>query len=419
MIESRLHILHVIPAIASRYGGPSVAVVDMCRALRDAGVDALIATTDADGPGRLNVPLGQEVDISGTRAIFFRRRLSESFKWAPALEAWLREHVSRFDLVHIHAVFSHTSVAAGRVCLDQGVPYIVRPLGTLDPWSLAHHARRKRVLLKIGALRVLRGASAMHYTSADEQRLAEEAVDGLPHGIVTPLGVDESLLRASDEPPPVSDQYLLALARLDPKKGFDLLIDAFHGLADDPLLRGWRLIVAGDGDPDYVADLRSRAASGPAGERITFVGWVDGQTKRAWLRHAALFALPSHQENFGLSVAEAMACGVPVIVSPGVNLAADIDAHGAGWVVAREQQALTGTLRAAMGDELGRRRRGDAARRLARAFRWPSIAGQLRDAYEATLTAALERGTLNAERRTSSERRTQNVERSTTAKARS
>src|SRR5215469_17035291 len=103
----------------------------MCRAILEAGSDALVVTTDADGRGRLDVPLGTITAFEGVPTIFFRRQATESLKWSAPLAAWLRAHVAEYDVVHAHAVFSHAPLAAARACRAAGVPYIVRPLGTL------------------------------------------------------------------------------------------------------------------------------------------------------------------------------------------------------------------------------------------------------------------------------------------------
>src|SRR4051794_2864178 len=107
----------------------------MCRALRKQGTDVLIATTDADGPSRLAVELGRTIDFQGVPTIFFARQWSERFSYSRPLARWLDRQVANFDAVHIHAVFSHACIAAARACRRHLVPYIVRPLGSLDPWS--------------------------------------------------------------------------------------------------------------------------------------------------------------------------------------------------------------------------------------------------------------------------------------------
>src|SRR5687768_17917273 len=226
-----LQVLHVIPSVAARYGGPSTAVIGMCRALTALGMQTLLATTDADGDDRLDVALGAVQQFEGVSTIFFRRQFSESFKWAPTLTQWLRHHVANYDLVHVHAVFSHPSVAAGRTCRRAHVPYIVRPLGTLDPWSLSRHRYRKRALMAVGSRRLLTAATAIHYTASEEQQRAERAVPELPRGIVAPLGIDDELFSRNVARRDRQQPVLLAMARLDKKKGMDLLIDAFHTVA--------------------------------------------------------------------------------------------------------------------------------------------------------------------------------------------
>src|SRR5437867_3375058 len=111
-----MRVLHVIPGIAERYGGPSRAVSAMCRALGERGLETLIVTTDADGAGRLPVEVGHPVRYRDVPTIFFPRRFSESFKYSPPLAAWVDGNVGAFDVVHIHAVFSHACLAAARAC---------------------------------------------------------------------------------------------------------------------------------------------------------------------------------------------------------------------------------------------------------------------------------------------------------------
>lgn len=384
-------VLHVIPAVAPRYGGPSIATAGMCRALEAAGVSTLVATTDADGPVRLPVVLGRTQDWRGMQVIFFRRRFGEAYKWSAGLGPWLARHVSEFDLVHVHAVFSHASLAAGRACRHSGVPYVVRPLGTLDPWSLNRHAVRKKLLFSLGVRRLLTGAAAVHYTSDEERRLAERQMRWLPRAAVVPLGVNDELFGAAashrEERPP----YVLTLSRLDEKKGIDVLIEAVHKIAEDATQGEWRLVIAGDGDAAYVERLRHLADSGPASRRIDFRGWVDGAERTALFQGASVFALPSNQENFGVAMVEAMASGVPVVVSPGVNLGEEIAAAGAGWVVPRHADAWRAALVSVMADDEERRRRGCRARRFAERFRWPAVADGLLSMYEDARVSAEQR----------------------------
>jgi glycosyltransferase involved in cell wall biosynthesis len=356
----------------------------MTTALIDAGVAVQIATTDADGPTRLPVPHGTSMAWSGVPTVFFPRQWSEAFKYSWPLAGWLTEHVKEFDVVHIHAVFSHACIAAAGACRRRGVPFIVRPLGTLDPWSLQQKPVRKRVLWHVGVRRMLETAAAIHYTTASEKRLAETVLR-LGRGVVIPLGVDERLFECSG--PRGDPPYVLLLGRLHPKKGIESFVDVFLELAPD--FPEWALVIAGDGERDYVAGLRARVATLDVHKRVTFTGWLRGEAKGTALRRAALLALPSQQENFGLVVAEALASGTPVLVSEHVNLADEIAVAHAGWVVPLDRTVLRDTLAKILRDGCERERRGHAGHELALAsFRWRSVAAQVSALYESLAEAA-------------------------------
>ena len=384
-----LNVLHVIAAVAPRYGGPSDAVVGTCRALHDRGCTALVATTDADGrSARLDVTLGEPAQVyRGVPVVFFRRQLGESLKWSPALGTWLTANVSRFHVVDIHGVFSHTSIAAGHACRRASVPYLVRPHGMLDPWSLGRHRVRKSVWLATAAGRLVRSAAAIQYTTTEEKDLAKAAVAGLPPGAVVPLGIDDELFSEPAPRDPARPPYVLAMSRFDPKKRLDVLIEAFHRLSGDSRLMDWRLVIAGDGAEPYVGYLRRLAEGGAARDRIVFVGWVSGPEKKTLLSQASLFAIPSFQENFGLSLLEAAASGIPVILSDRLDLAKDVEAARAGWPWTSGSDLST-LLAGVMRDASERTSRGEAAARFAGQFRWPLAIEPLIDLYERVIAAA-------------------------------
>jgi glycosyltransferase involved in cell wall biosynthesis len=372
-------VLHVVPSVAVRDGGPSAAVAGMCRALEAQGVPTLVVTTDADGAGRLDVPLDETITFAGMRVRFFPCQLSERLKYSGPLGAWVRAHVGEFAVVHVHAVFSHASIAAGRASRRVGMPYLVRPLGSIDPWSLSRHPGRKRALMWLGARALLSGASRVHYTADEERRRAESTLPWLPPGVVIPLGVDEALFADTAEDHRRWQGPAVALARLDPKKGIDLVIRAFHQLA--ARLPNRRLVIAGDGDASYVRELRAIASDGPGADRIDFTGWVDGADRQRVLASASVFVLPSAQENFGLSMVEAMATGTPVVVTRTVDLASRIAEERAGWVVNRSVEGVAGALFECWSNSAESRDRGTRARRLAENYRWSKVAVRLKALY--------------------------------------
>ena len=363
-----MRVLHVIPSVSERSGGPAAAIVPLCLELQKQGIEVLLASTNH---GITQKSVDGCVDYRGVSARFFPVQLGESFKYSRPLATWLRTSVRGFDVVHIHAVFNHASVAAASACRNAGVPYVVRPLGTLDPWSMKQKHLRKRLFWLLSAKKMVQRSAAVHYTAAAEKTATEEYL-GLNHGRgrVIPLGVETNgfpeTARATTSP------YLLVLSRLHPKKNVDVLIDAFRSVKQN----SWRLIIAGDGLPDHVALLKLKAA---AAENISFTGWVEGNEKEALLRGASLLALPSRQENFGLCVMEAMAHGVPVLISPQVNLAGEIQAAEAGWVIDVSQ--LGQGLPQIIEDETERLRRGRAAYQLAQRYSWKKTATELVKLY--------------------------------------
>ena len=373
-----MRVLHVIPSIAERSGGPATAIVPMCRALMQQGIEVLLIATDAGLDERAsNV-------YKGVPAKLFPVELGESFKYSRPLAAWLNANVRKFDLVQVQSVFNHSSVAAAGACRRAGVPYVIRPLGTLDPWSMTQKSLRKRVFWQVAGKRMMQDAAAVHYTS-EAEKLGTERLTGLNHGRVVPLGIETNAatsreILAQHFPSLATDPYVLVLSRLHPKKALDVLLEAFMSLQ----VSAWRLVLAGDGPDDYVAKLKHMAASDP---RVIFTGWVDGERKNALLGCASLLALPSHQENFGLCVMEALSYSVPVLVSPGVNLAPEIVTANAGWVAPIENSALAAKLAEALSDEAELAKRGRAGQQLSRQYSWENAAKNLAQLYQHILKA--------------------------------
>ena len=377
-----MRVLHVIPSVATNSGGPVQAVFAMCRSLKNQGIDVVLATTDAgvsDPPACETV-----VSYKDIPTIFFRSQLGRSFKFSKPMSNWLNTNVRQFDLVHIHAVFNHACVAAARACLASAVPYVIRPLGTLEPWSLKQKRFRKRLFWRLRGEEMLRGAVAVHYTTSAEQRSVEEQF-GLRNGIVIPLGIEsaesEKLSHNGDVSSVVAelngDPYVLVLSRLHPKKGLDVFIDAFLNATADAELSKWRLLIAGDGKADYVRLLRNNVKRSDTQHQILFSGWLTGEAKWKALAKASLLALPSYQENFGLCVLEALTCGVPVLISRQVNLAEDIQRAEAGWVTDVGIDVLAGALRSALGNDEERQRRGIAGMILSKQFTAEKMGAEL------------------------------------------
>jgi glycosyltransferase involved in cell wall biosynthesis len=206
---------------------------------------------------------------------------------------------------------------------------------------------------------------------------------------VIPLGLDLHEYRSHRQPFASGDTnaisgaepYILSLSRLTPTKGIDLLLEAFLDLLAERDAPRVKLVIAGEGERGYVATLKRRAAASKYHDRVIFAGWLDGNERIAALQAAHLFALPSEHENFGVSVSESLACGVPVLVTPNVGIAGEVAIAGAGWVAQRDVTSIRNVLASVLDDENERVKRGEAARRLAQRFSSDRVALDLLRLY--------------------------------------
>lgn len=384
-------ILHVIPSVGPQRGGPSVMVRTMARALSHAGLEVHVATTDDNGPDRLPVPLGVPQHEDGATFWYFPRQTRfYIFSWP--LTRWLAQHVREFDLVHIHALFSYAALPAAVLARRAGVPYIVRPLGTLNRWGFEN--RRpwlKKLSFRLIESRILRRAAAIHFTSGQERCEAAELVaDGRTEIIPNPLDASPhswplGAFRARF-PHLEGQRIILFLSRLDEKKGLDLLLAAFarvHQQCPDTVL-----VLAGSGHPDFVAALQDRSAAMGISSSVLWAGFLSGEQKWAALADADIFVLPSYSENFGNAVVEAMAAGLPVVVSDQVGIHSEIAEAGAGAVVPCNVDRLAQQLLEFLADPKLRSAVGQNGRRLSsRRYSPDSVGAQMLHLYNELICA--------------------------------
>ncbi|MGK7876201.1 MAG: glycosyltransferase [Xenococcaceae cyanobacterium] len=383
-----MKVLHVIPSVASVRGGPSQAVLGMVKALRSSGVEAEIATTNDNGIELLNVPLYQRIEYEGV-PVWFLPRFSpplKEFIFSVALTRWLWHHIRDYDIIHNHYLFSYASTCAGAIARWQGVPYIVRTLDHLSPWSLAQSRLKKQLYLFLIERHNLNLAAAIQCTSA------REAENVRNFGIQTPtITLPVVVNQPSDVPEaqqklrniykiPATTPVVLFLSRLHYKKRPDLLMQALSQLAAHN--HNFHLILAGSGEPDYVNSLKNLVASLGLASATTFAGFVTGENKDILLQGSDLFVLPSFSENFGIAVAEAMAAGLPVIVTPGVQIAPEIAEAKAGLVVKGEANALSSAIAQLLTSPKLRQQLGENGKRLVSCrYSWQVIAAQIISVY--------------------------------------
>ena len=376
-------------------GGPTQVVFNLVNALQECGVKAEIVTTNDNGSKLLNVPLNQLVEYpieiyqNVSVPIWFLPRFSPPMKeyiFSTALTKWLWKNIGNYDILDNHYLFSYASTCAGAIARWQGIPYTVRTQGQLSPWALAQSKLKKTVYTFLIERYNLNRAAAIHCTSTGE------AQDVWNFGVKTPtitlpLGVNptvnlsdakqklRNLYQISDKTP-----ILLFLSRLHQKKNPDLLLQALNKLANQNY--NFHLILAGSGKEDYISYLKNLVSSIGLTSRISLPGFVTGGDKDLLLQGSDIFVLPSSSENFGIVVAEAMAASLPVIVTPGVQIAPEIIAEQAGLVVKEEVETLAQAIAQLITSPSLRQQLGGNGKRLVNSrYSWRVIAQNLTSAY--------------------------------------
>jgi glycosyltransferase involved in cell wall biosynthesis len=333
-----MRILHVLHSADPAGGGPTEAVIRLSVEHQRSGRSVELVTLDdpksawlRDFPLRLHA-LGP---------------VSSKYGYTRRLVPWLVENSPSYDVIVANGLWQFTSYAVWRAARRTETPYVVFPHGMLDPWFKRRYPLKhlkKWLYWPWGEYRVLRDAAAVLFTSEEEQRLARQSF--------WLYRCKERVVRYGTAPPPddaarqrerflqafpavAGTRPMLFFGRLHEKKGCDLLIRAFASAAASAQrpVAPWHLVLAGPvADEGYRVQLESLARTYCPGGSVTWTGMLTGDLKWGAFRTADVFVLPSHQENFGVAVAEALACGVPVLISDKVNIWREVQHDRAGFV---------------------------------------------------------------------------------------
>jgi glycosyltransferase involved in cell wall biosynthesis len=389
-----MRVLHVIPSVALVRGGPSQAILEMVKSLREKEIDAEIVTTNDNGIDLLPVTLLEKIDYQQVPVRFFPRyspniSALREFAFSGALTLWLWQNIANYDLLHIHAIFSYASTIAMAIARYKKMPYIVRPVGLLCTWSLQQSTLKKQIYLSLIERQNLNGSSALHFTSSLEEQetgclqLKASQKYVVPEGLNCPplltnarQRLRQSLNLPEDEP------ILLFLSRLHPKKGLDYLIAALSQLSQ----HRFTLVLAGRGDIAYEQELGKLVEQLGLTSRVRFAGFVAGEMKDLMFQGADLFVLTSHSESFGIAVIEALAAGLPVLTTPGVAMADQVQIHHLGWVVPLEVEAIALALHQfLLNSQTGNEMRLRAREFILKNYSWDKIAADLSQIYSTVL----------------------------------
>ena len=315
-----MKVTHIIAGLDARYGGPSACVSGLNAALNAAGCQSQILTVQ--GEDIFNDP-----SVRTFPQDFARLPLFGKLRWSAQLRRVAEKAARQSDVIHSHGLWLMPNVDAGKAAMRIGRPLVVSPHGTLSQDSLRSAQFVKSAFWQLLQKNAYANAAAWVASSA------AEAADIEAFGVkkqtsVIPIGVELSGEMASHAEVKLR-RKLVFLSRLHPHKKIETLIDLWTRVYSDNLT--WDLVIAGSGEADYVASLKRRVATSGV-QSIQFAGYVSGGAKSALLRDADLFILLSKSENFGIAVAEALASGVPAVVSQGAPWSA-LRERGCGWWV--------------------------------------------------------------------------------------
>ncbi len=362
-----MRVIHVVPAITEEASGPSYSVPRLCEALIATGVDTQLVALDwapipVSPPYLKTFPLG-----------LGPRRLGAS----PEMRRWLKAEAAsgRVDILHNHGLWMMPNVYPGWVRRGAHCKLLVSPRGTLSDWAMGLNAFQKKIFWRFLQAQTLQRADCFHATAESEfqdirRQGFKQPVCILPNGI----GVPTLAAKPID-----GRRQLLFLGRIHPIKGIENLLRAWQAV--EPRFTDWDLLIAGPNNGGHLAEMQALAAQLRL-ERVAFSGPLYGEEKLRAYRAADLFVLPTHSENFGMTVAEALAAGTPAIVTQGAPWGG-LEKHGAGWWIEIGVDPLVACLEQALATpsehlaEMGR-----AGREwMLRDFSWEQIGTQLAVVY--------------------------------------
>ena len=372
-----MNILHAVSSIHPAAGGLPVVALSQAAAQASAGHHVVLlfrAGLAASGTRDL---LERIPDIQQVRLL--------SLTSYAQVYAHFKHHGWPFECVHLHGVWDPMLFTLSLLARSLNTPYCVTPHGMLAPWSLTQSRHRKRLAFALGYQRMLRQAKFIQCLNSGEQQ--ELIALGLGQKTrVVPNGIFTSMIETLPEPgtsrrlfPELADTpFLLFLSRIHHKKGLDRLLSAFAIVCND--VAELKLVVCG---PDGGAEPAARAQAKALGisDRVLFLGPVYGRAKYGLLVDATCFCLPSRQEGFSLAITEALACALPVIITPECQFP-EVDTYRAGWISSGEPERLAEVLLVALRNVDERITRGKNGQRLVlQRFTWQPIAEQLLCAY--------------------------------------
>jgi len=385
-----MKVLHVIPSISPLRGGPSQAVIEMVRALREEGIDACVVATQDNGKYRNpDLPTNtwfnyMDIPLFLHKCIDSRFRALREFQISSSLIRWLYANIEEYDIVHFHAIFSFPTTIGMLVARYKRMPYIIRTIGQLNSWSLQQGAFKKKLMLECIERGNLENAKAIHVTSKyelDDIRLLglSNRTINLGVGVIIPKEVN--MINKYPQGEKHKTRFLF-LSRIHPKKQLELLFESLEILKYEYYENGWELLIAGSGDGHYIEQLRKTSKQRRIQDHLLWLDHVIGGDKEKILDTTDWFVLLSSSENFGISAVEAMAASLPIIITANLGISKEVLEYNAGFICRESPQEIAQLLKFVLNSSIHKTMGLSARRLVVENYSWINISKSLSKFYK-------------------------------------
>lgn len=374
-----MKIMHIVTSIEDEFAGPSYSVPSLCNALQNNGCEVTLYILG-------NIPKNKKYNFeikNFDRNSFPSRKISNLLGLSRKMYSSMEKDINDYDLVHSHMLWKAPNYYPGILSKKYNKPFLIAPRGTLSNWALNYSSWKKNIVLKLGQKKALDAVTCFHATALEEKEdISNFGYKNIPCAIL-PNGIDIPELKQQ-----VKDnkfRRLTFLSRIHEKKGIDFLIKSWSKLQNS--FPDWELCIVGPIENNSYADDMMKLSKQLKCERINFTGQIYGDEKISFLQNSDLFVLPTHSENFGMVVAEALVNEIPVICSKGAPWE-NLPKKNCGWWIEIGEEPLTKTLLEAMNlDNNSLKEMGKNGREwMIKEYSWDSIAKQTIEVYKWLLT---------------------------------
>lgn len=380
-----MKIVHLVENMDDSYGGPARSIPLLCKYLNGLGIQTLILSVKLHASEHNHVI--EQNDLQWESFDFdYSKKLRVSKKFRNRVEGLAKEEGTIF---HVHNSWNYVPYLANSIRKKYSIPLVISVRGSMYPWSLKQRKWVKRLAWNFFQRKALEDASVIHATEENEAKALREL--GIKNKIsIVPNGVELSFSKIKRNEAikllglKKNVRYVLFLSRIHPKKGVEYLIESFSKLTDE--FPNWELLIVGPvGDQKYYHELTRKVTTNGLSEKIHFLGSIEGEKKRAVFSASEIFVLPSHTENFGIVIAEALVYNLPVITTTGTPWK-EIEEYKSGWYIKLDQEKLTIALSEAMSkDEKRLTKIGENSNKFIKNYSWEIQAKKMLEVYECIL----------------------------------